>query len=285
VLPEYRFLQEWMEGMMEGLKSDHDVMPPQNGTDFMREANLEEDLFVGVGYIPPEWARNSRKMRRVWFAYGERDTEAFDWLMKGIGVIVFSKSMQVQILKQAPMKKWRGIAVDRAVRWLPPMPMKVDRRGGSDQSMCWCGWDFGRREELNKKIHKQFHSLIVVKEWGRAREERLMGCAMLVNIHAYEWWPQFEFLRIMTPWYNGLDIVSEESSESDMEFMEDTVHFAPYDKMVEKLAQVRQELQGQNMVKRAQENRKKRQKVWLKIQAEYDETLKALRTKFAIARS
>ena len=267
---------------MKGLEKDHDVMPPVNGTDFMKDASLEDDLFIGVGYIPPVWARNARKMPRVWFAYGERDDEAFDWLLKGVGVLVFSKSMQVRILRQAPMKNWRGQPVEKAVRWLPLIPMEVPRRHGSDKTMCWCGWDFGRREDLNKKIHQELGSLIVVRQWGRAREERLMSCALLVNIHAYEWHAQLEYLRIMTPWYNGLDVVSEESSPEDMAVMGDTIHFAPYAQMVEKLRQVRAELHGADMAARVEENRRKRQPVWKKIKHEYDNTVEALKIHFSV---
>ena len=185
-LPEYKFLQEWMESLMEGLRSDHDVQPVQADTSFMRGADLQHDLFVGVGYVPPEWLKlATTKMSRVWLAYGERDHEGFDMLLKGIGILCFSLGQRAKILEQAPMKRWREIPVEQAVRWLPVIPSKF--RGISLSKLpgpvatvtfrqCFEGWDFGRRQEMNKRVQKEVGDLFIVRGFGKKREKRLPQC-------------------------------------------------------------------------------------------------------------
>jgi hypothetical protein len=67
-LPKYIYLQDWMEALMAGrmpsfsdlvlmiflkglAQRDHIVMPVQNDTAFMKDADMENDLFIGVGYV------------------------------------------------------------------------------------------------------------------------------------------------------------------------------------------------------------------------------------------
>ena len=104
----------------------------------------------------------------------------------------------------------------------------------------------------------------------------------MLNIHAYEWWPEFEHLRCIWPWLYGTQIVSERSSRQDEEFFGDTVVFAEYDKLPETLLAIKKKQEGKNLTELVLQRRRRVEPVFEKMMLEYDATLEALRQPFGV---
>jgi hypothetical protein len=85
-------------------------------------------------------------MRRIWFAHSERDSQGVQWLLRGVGVLVFTLGERSKILRElAHMKKWRSLKLEDAVQWLPVMPLDLKfpvRKPKTNvmYKLCFMGW-------------------------------------------------------------------------------------------------------------------------------------------------
>ena len=268
----FRYLRDWLEPLFQTLSDEFRIVKNSAFVSLDNAADLERDVFIGVRYFPRVWERHIDRMRHVYFVESERDvggsSAGKQWCRRGVPSIFFSLAQTFQ-------------ARSKFAIWLPYLPPRLEQNVPRNiSSVCFIGWEFGRRELLLREIEKDIPITRIGKERfleGNERDLLTAQCSILLNIHAHEHLKDFEFLRCMPPWINGVDIVSESSSEEDEQVFEGTITFAPFNNLLEILHKKFDELKGKDLGKIARENREKREPVRKEFQKLFYEAVERIK--------